>query len=62
MRYFSRFFPVDRKAWRLSLHTRVSLVLTALAASLLLVLAALWLRGTEAAIHEEVEEIGRAHV
>ncbi len=59
MRHFSRFFPVDRRSWRVSLHTRVSLVLTALAASLLLVLAALWLRGTEAAIHDEVEAAGR---
>lgn len=44
---------------QLSLHTRVSLVLTAVAASLLLVLAGLWLRSSETAIHEEVEAATR---
>jgi len=43
----------------LSLHTRISLVLTALAASLLAVLAGLWLHGTRAAIHEEIEAATR---
>jgi len=37
------------------LHTRISLVLTGLAASLLLVLAGLWLHGARQGIHEEVE-------
>ncbi len=59
MSHFSRFLPVDRKPGGLSLHTRVSLVLTALSACLVLVLAGLWLRGTEAAIHEEVEAASR---
>lgn len=44
---------------RLSLHTRISLVLTALAASLLLVLAGVWLHGARTAIHEEVEAASR---
>lgn len=44
---------------QLSLHTRISLVLTSVAASLLLVLAGMWLRGTETAIHEEVEAASR---
>jgi two-component system sensor histidine kinase UhpB len=44
---------------RLSLHTRVGLVLTALAASLLIVLAGLWLHGTRNSIHEEVEAASR---
>lgn len=43
----------------LSLHTRISLVLTALAASLVAVLAALWLHGTRLAIHEEIEAATR---
>ncbi|WP_226497631.1 HAMP domain-containing protein [Ferribacterium limneticum] len=46
-------------AKKLSLHTRVGLVLTALAASLLVVLAGLWLHGTRNAIHEEVEAASR---
>lgn len=50
---------MKRALSRLSLHTRVSLLLTALAACLLAVLAALWLRGTQSAIHEEVEAAGR---
>ena len=52
-------FPVDRSKLRLSLHTRVGLVLTALAASLLIILAGLWLHGTRNAIHEEVEAASR---
>ncbi|KAB2928461.1 MAG: HAMP domain-containing protein [Dechloromonas sp.] len=44
---------------RLRLHTRISLVLTGLAASLLLVLAALWLHGARQGIHEEVEAASR---
>jgi len=44
---------------RLSLHTRISLVLTGLAASLVLVLAGLWLQGARAGIHEEVEAAAR---
>lgn len=52
--------PVDRsRLARLGLHTRVSLILTALAASLLLVLAGQWLHGTQASIHEEVEAATR---
>lgn len=43
----------------LSLHTRISLVLTGLAASLLLALAALWLHGARGGIHEEVEAATR---
>lgn len=42
-----------------SLHTRISLVLTGFAASLLLVLAGLWLHGAREAIHEEVEAANR---
>jgi len=44
---------------RLSLHTRVGLVFTGLAASLLLVLAGLWLHGARNAIHEEIEAASR---
>lgn len=44
---------------RLSLHTRVGLVFTGLAASLLLVLAGFWLHGARNAIHEEVEAASR---
>jgi two-component system, NarL family, sensor histidine kinase UhpB len=43
----------------LSLHTRISLVLTALAASLLLVLAGLWLKEARGGIHEEIEAATR---
>jgi two-component system sensor histidine kinase UhpB len=57
--HFWPFFPVDRGNAKLSLHTRVGLVLTALAASLLIVLAVLWLHGTRNAIHEEVEAATR---
>ncbi len=50
-----------RRQWMggLSLHTRVGLVLTLLAASLLVVLAALWLHGTRISIHEEGEAATR---
>lgn len=41
------------------LHTRVGLVLSALAASLLLVLGGLWLHATRNAVHEEVEAATR---
>ncbi len=41
------------------LHTRVGLVLCALAASLLLVLGGLWLHATRNAVHEEVEAATR---
>ena len=44
---------------RLSLHTRISLVLTGLAATLLLVLAGVWLHGAKQGIHEEVEAASR---
>ena len=44
---------------RLSLHTRVGLVFTGLAASLLLVLAGLWSHGARNATHEEVEAASR---
>lgn len=44
---------------RLSLHTRISLVLTLLAATLLLVLAAVWLHGAKTVIHEEIEAASR---
>lgn len=61
-------FPVDRSRWHgvipgafpaLSLHTRVGLVLTALATSLVLVLGTFWLHGARGAIHEEVEAATR---
>lgn len=42
-----------------SLHTRISLVLTALAAALVLALGGLWLTQTRDAIHEEVEAATR---
>ncbi|HXE39305.1 MAG TPA: HAMP domain-containing protein, partial [Azonexus sp.] len=44
---------------RLSLHTRISLVLTGLAASLLLILGGVWLHDTRQGIHEEVEAAAR---
>jgi two-component system sensor histidine kinase UhpB len=50
---------VDGGKAKFSLHTRVGLVLTALAASLLLVLAGLWLHSTRNSIHEEVEAATR---
>lgn len=40
-------------------HTRISLVLTGLAASLLLVLMGIWLQGARAGAHEEVEAASR---
>jgi two-component system sensor histidine kinase UhpB len=42
-----------------SLHTRISLVLTALAAVLVLALGGLWLKQSRASIHEEVEAASR---
>lgn len=42
-----------------SLHTRISLVLTALAGVLVLALGGLWLKQTRASIHEEVEAATR---
>jgi two-component system sensor histidine kinase UhpB len=59
---FWAIFPVDRGSWRFSLHTRVGLVLTGLTASLIIVLAGLWLHGTRNAIHEEVEAASRVSV
>jgi two-component system sensor histidine kinase UhpB len=59
MKKFRHFFAVDRNRRPLSLHTRVGLVFTALAASLLLVLAGLWLHGARNATHEEVEAASR---
>lgn len=65
---FLAFFPVDRAPKdvplggaprQLSMHTRLALVVTALVATLLLVLAGLWLHGTRAAIHEEIEAATR---
>lgn len=67
---FWPFFPVDRGTSiltqaaggggaRLSLHTRVGLVLTLLAASLIAVAAALWLHSTRNSIREEVEAASR---
>lgn len=50
---------LGRSNHRLTLRTRVGLVLTGLAASLLLVLGGLWLHGTRNAIHEEVEAASR---
>ena len=44
---------------QLSLHTRISLVLTKLAAAFLLALAGLWLQGARTGIHEEVEAANR---
>ncbi|WP_153146071.1 HAMP domain-containing protein [Dechloromonas sp. H13] len=44
---------------QLSLHTRISLVLTGLAAAFLLALAGLWLQGARTGIHEEVEAANR---
>src|SRR5574343_412522 len=41
------------------LHTRVGLVLTGLAACLLLVLGSLWLHATRNSVHEEVEAATR---
>lgn len=44
---------------RLSLHTRISLLLTAVVASLTLVLGGFWLTSTRDSIHEEVEAATR---
>ena len=44
---------------QLHFHTRISLVLTGLAAALLLVLAGVWLRGAQSGIHEEIEAASR---
>lgn len=53
MRVWSKIRVVcDIRQWRL--HTRLGLVLTGLATSLLLTLAGLWLHSTRDAIHEEV--------
>ena len=43
----------------LPLHTRIGLVLTALAAAVLLVLGLVWTRSVQASIHEEVEAAAR---
>lgn len=51
--------PLRPASYRLSLHTRIGLVLTALAASLLLILAGVWLHGTRQSIHEEIETASR---
>ncbi|HQS01376.1 MULTISPECIES: histidine kinase [Comamonadaceae] len=47
---------------QLSLHTRISLVLTGLAASFLLGLAGLWMQGARNGIHEEVEAASRVSI
>lgn len=57
--HFLRIFPVDRGHRGLSLHTRVGLVLTGLAAVLLLMIGGLWLHGTRLSVHEEVEAATR---
>jgi two-component system sensor histidine kinase UhpB len=44
---------------RMSLHTRIGFVLTALAAVLVLALGGLWLKQTRDAIHEEVDAAAR---
>ena len=44
---------------RLSLHTRISLLLTAVVASLMLVLGGLWLSNTRSSIQEEIEAATR---
>jgi len=48
---------VDR--WQLSLYSRIGLVLTALAAALVLALGGLWLKQTRDSIREEVEAASR---
>ena len=69
MRFWPK-FPVDRNnaspaskrlgsQASLSLHTRVGLVLTLLAASLIVVLAGFWVHSTRISIHEEVEAATR---
>jgi two-component system sensor histidine kinase UhpB len=44
---------------QLSLHTRISLLLTAVVASMMLVLGGLWLTSTRDSIHEEIESATR---
>ena len=59
---FWPFFQVHRSRRRRggwSMQTRVGLVLTGLAAVLLLLAAGLWLHTTRLAIHEEVEAASR---
>lgn len=51
--------PRPEVGGRLSLHTRLSLLLTAVVASLMLVLGGLWLSNTRDSIHEEVEAATR---
>ncbi len=53
------FWPFSRVDRRTSLHTRVGLLLTGLAAVLLLLLGGLWLQGTRNSVHEEVEAATR---
>ncbi|MCA0441835.1 MAG: HAMP domain-containing protein [Proteobacteria bacterium] len=45
-----------------SLHTRISLLLTGLAAILLMVLASLWVHGMRSSIHEEISAANRVSV
>ncbi len=52
-------FRRHRAAAPLSLHTRLSLILTALTASLLLALAGCWLKATNNSIGEEIEAANR---
>jgi len=47
------------KPWKLSLYSRISLVLTALAAALVLALGGLWLKQTRESIREEVAAASR---
>ncbi|WP_025916069.1 ATP-binding protein [Herminiimonas sp. CN] len=51
--------PQPDAGGRLTLHTRLSLLLTAVVASLMLVLGGLWLSNTRDSIHEEVEAATR---
>ncbi|MEO6353456.1 MAG: ATP-binding protein [Burkholderiaceae bacterium] len=51
--------PQPKMGGRLTLHTRISLLLTAVVASLMLVLGGLWLSNTRDSIHEEVEAATR---
>ncbi|MEO8121730.1 MAG: hypothetical protein ABI606_20705, partial [Rhodoferax sp.] len=51
--------PQPHAGGRLSLHTRISLLLTAVVACLTLVLGGLWLSNTRDSIHEEVEAATR---
>ena len=52
-------FPVDRGGRRWGLQTRIGLVLTGLAACLLLIAGGLWLHATRVSVHEEVEAATR---